>query len=830
MNDFNKIKDDNYNKLTVENYLFTCADKENSKNQKIISDFIERKNKEQLCKKIAINQKSSPKNIENSEKKHSFDYKKAKRTKASRSPEQFLDDQKVLEKKHKNYIDKLVKIHNEEINLCIKDRPTISKESERLANLNKNNKKKIHIKLYEEFNIKKKNIEEKNKNTFLSSEYGSGANKKLKLDNEQILENTKRLYKEYEKKIIAINENQTKQLTEIKNLSSYSLISKNSNSLILKRFINIYKNVLQILFNKNISDNFDFAFGDFLLFIYKLGLVDKDYNYEISNKEKPKKILKNLNLNENIIKTDNEDEFNINANKNINSKTEIKQLKTNIQKVRNVSPEEENYRKNIVDFSYKVLKRNTFIKIKSAGKKLYNSFIENNIYENDKQFKLAKDAWKIMTNNKIFKEELLVSSKKVFLFFLSLCGIYKGKVNEALIKKQFSFLMNNKNELIDAETAKHIYKYFYMYRKSIISNQIEKSKPSKKDSDIRNIELKKIERNSKSFIKKSYHTSFCKVSKDNKDKNKELMNKRNKKIFNISKKNTGYKSYFNIKNKLNLYSNSNSFNEKVKENSINIVPKLDKNKIQKKQVNKNNKNINRIKNLATARYQNKLLKKVLHKDENLINEYDLKRNLKKINQNNNNSNSSLNSNSLFCQNVYEPQPNKNNNNIDKSSNGIVGGDAEHFKEKKSSISQYIFNEDYRIKDDIESNSNFNENEINKEKNIAQKNNENIINNIYKDNKNNDKFFNIKENKGSLNEELNNTKKNTNNEKIGGATGPKKKKYIFKIKVRDEMIKLTINKGDDIYTKINEFCLQNDLDEDDKEQIIEAVNLKLLETK
>jgi hypothetical protein len=825
MNDFNKIKDDNYNKLTVENYLFTCADKENSKNQKIISDFIERKNKEQICKKIAINQKSSSKNVESSQKKHSTDYKRIKR---SRSPEQFLDDQKVLEKRHKNYMDKLVKIHNEEINLRIKDRPTISKESERLANLNKNNNKDIHIKLYEEFNLRKKNIEEKNKNAFTSSECGTGANKKLKLDNEQILENTKRLYKEYEKKIMAINENQTKQLNEIKNLSSYSLINKNSNSLILKRFINIYKNVLHILFNKNISDNFDFAFGDFLLFIYKLGLVDKDYNYEKVQKEKFKQILKNLNINENIIKTDNDDEFNINTN-NTNTKSEIKQLKTNIQKVRNISPEVENHRKNLVDFSYKVLKRNTFLKTKSAGKKLHNNLNENNIYENDKQFKLAKDAWKIMTKNKVFKEELLVGSIKVFLFFLSLCGIYKGKVNDTLIKQNFSFLLNNQNELIDVETAKHIYKYFYIYRNSIISNGIEKNKPKKKDSEIRNIELKKIERNSKSFIKKSYHTSFSKDRGDNKDKNKEIMNKRNKKLFNISKNKTGYKSYFNIKNKLNLYSNTNSFTEKVKDNNCNKVLKLDKNKINKRNINK--KNNNRIKNLATARYQNKLFKNVkkdIHKDENLINDYSLKRNLKKINQNHN-SNSSLNSNSLFCQNAYEPQLNKNNNNIDKPSNGAVGGDAEHFKEKKSSISQYIFNEDYRIKDDIESNSNFNDNEINKEKNIAQKNNENFINNIYKDN-NNDIYFNKKGNKNSLNEESNYTNKNANNEKIGGTTGSKKKKYIFKIKVRDEIIKLVINKGDDVYFKINEFCQQNNLDEDDKEQIIEAVNLKLLGTK
>lgn len=45
-----KLKDNNYNKLTVENYLFIRADKENSKNGKIIHEFIERKNKEQKYK------------------------------------------------------------------------------------------------------------------------------------------------------------------------------------------------------------------------------------------------------------------------------------------------------------------------------------------------------------------------------------------------------------------------------------------------------------------------------------------------------------------------------------------------------------------------------------------------------------------------------------------------------------------------------------------------------------------------------------------------------------------------------------------------------------
>ena len=375
-------KDDNYNKLTVENYLFTCVEKENSNNQKIINDFLERKDKEQICKKILLMQKNSKKG-ENVEKKYSSDQSKRKRSKGSRSPEQFLDDQKNLEQKHKNYMDKLIKIHNEEINLCLKDRPTISKQSKKLANMSKNKSKNIYLKLYEEF----KKCEEKNKNTFILNEYESGFNKKL--DNEQIIENTKRLYKEFEKKKNAINENKLKQINDIKNLSSYSLMNKNSNDIMSKRFINIYKNVLKELFDKDISNNFDFSFIDFLLFIYKLGLVYKDYSFNEKIKEKFKPILMNLDISPNPIKSDSiEDKF---------KKTDINQIahkkreeKNNIKIIRGIFSEEEKNRKNKVEFSKKVLKKNTFskIKVRSAGKKSSNNI--KNIYENDLEFKLAK--------------------------------------------------------------------------------------------------------------------------------------------------------------------------------------------------------------------------------------------------------------------------------------------------------------------------------------------------------------------------------------------------------------------------------------------------------
>ena len=54
----------------------------------------------------------------------------------------------------------------------------------------------------------------------------------------------------------------------------------------------------------------------------------------------------------------------------------------------------------------------------------------------------------------------------------------------------------------------------------------------------------------------------------------------------------------------------------------------------------------------------------------------------------------------------------------------------------------------------------------------------------------------------------------------------KKKYVFKIRVKNNLIKLIINKGDDINAKINGFCKENDLDEDDKEEILEVIHNNL----
>ena len=332
------FKEDNYNKLTVENYLYNCADKENSKNGKIIKEFIERKNKEQRFKKIGIDLEKFCKNSQyDNFKRLSNDCNNTKRTKSSRSPDQFLEDQKNLEEKHKNYINNLIKIHDKEISQCMKDRPTITKESERLASINKILNKSVHLKLYEEFH----NKYQKERSNILLKKINLESIGNIKIVSETILENSKRLYKEYEKKKNFINENEINQLKNIKNLSTISFIDKRSNCIISKKFMNNYKNELKTTFNKNITENFDINFMDYLLFIYKIGLTEKNYNQII-----------NYNKNVNNLIINNFDK---------NYKNEIDENQNNNLLSNRKKYKDENFQK-INKNSQKIIKINTYTK------------------------------------------------------------------------------------------------------------------------------------------------------------------------------------------------------------------------------------------------------------------------------------------------------------------------------------------------------------------------------------------------------------------------------------------------------------------------------------
>ena len=890
--DISKANEDNYNKLTIENYLFTCADKENSKNNKIINNFLERKTKEQNNKKIGSDpEKDDSENFMEIKGLYS-DRKKEKTVKYNgRSPEQFIKEQKILEEKHKEYIDNLVKKHHEEEKIFIKDRPTISKQSEKLANMKKSGNKDIHIKLYEEYNIKKQKKEERYKN-----EYSLNANNKYKkLKHEDVMKNVKRLHQENEIRKKTLNESKLKYLSEIKNRSAVSLIEKKSNVIIYKRLINDYKTLIKSLFNKNISDNFDMAYSDYLVFIYKLGLVEKDYNIYDKKQENNIYITTGNNLVKNF-----ENKYNNFDTERFNN----------------------NNIKNKILFSQNILKRNTYSRSKSTEK--------NKINEESKIDKV-KNSWKIITKNKsTSEEEEKGNSRRILLFILSVYGIYKGDLNDNFIKKEFPFLSQeeDKSYNIDENLAKQIYKYFLFFRDNAISNISSKNKEKDKEQDknINNIHIKniKINKDSKSYVK----TIDCKLDKND-------INNSNNKVFSGSKstkkmtvyqkfKHNIYKhktvndssciNHTNIKEKnkepednkesiikhdkkdnssFNIQNNSkNNISENIKE--IHNITEKEKMLNSKEQINVNNlkknlkpkkelimkKKLNLNKGITSSSTKNinyKTNKNVKNIKRDISNKnYNSNKNIKKENTNYNitKDNDKVIQNkilpyksiisptakskiptqdinpkqimkkdkNLFHNKIsYKTQKKKivtkkNEENQQKQINESKKGKKnpkevlKHDKEKNSSISNYIFKEDYRIKEDIESNSNFNNLEEGDKKEKNKISSQNFSESEFNIEKNEDleknKIDNASNNNNINNNNVNDENKNLEDKKENNNEIKKKNKYIFKIKIKEKIIKLIINKKDNIESKIEAFCKENNLDDEDKQEILQAINSNL----
>ena len=156
-----------------------------------------------------------------------------------------------------------------------------------------------------------------------------------------------------------------------------------------------------------------------------------------------------------------------------------------------------------------------------------------------------------------------VSSKRVLLFFLSLCGIYKGNINDIFIRKELSFLVNDKSDLFNIQTARKIYNSFLLYRKSLINKVIEKNKTKKNDS----YKLNKKENNSKRI-----DDNYDPILKQE----KELFIKRKKKIIlYIPNNNNGYKSFYNIRKNFILKSNKDNEDN---DNSKNLKKIINNNK------------------------------------------------------------------------------------------------------------------------------------------------------------------------------------------------------------------------------------------------------------
>ena len=565
--DIGKANEDNYNKLTIENYLFTCADKENSKNTKIINDFLERKAKEQNNKKIGSDpERDDSENFVEIKGLYS-DRKKEKGTKyTGRSPEQFIKEQKILEEKHKSYIDNLVKKYNEEEKNFLKEKPTIDKKSEKIVKMKNVGNKDIHLKLYEDYNVKQQKIEEKFRKIYIVKPY----NKYKKIDNRKVMQRAKKLHNDYEKRINNVNESKIKQLNDIKNMSAVSLIEKKSNVIIYKKLISNYKKIMKTMFKRSIAEKFDINYYDYLTFIFKLDLIDKNYN--------PK----------------NKEDINISTSNNL-----AKNL-TNIYDNFDTGRYNNNNVKNKIIFSKNILKRNTYFKSKS---------VEKNKISEETELKTIKNSWKIITKSKTFSQNAKGNSRRILLFLLSVYGIYKGDLNDNFIKKELPFLSQDDDQIyyIEINLATQIYKYFHIFRNNAMNNISLKNKEKEKE--------RKLTHDKSETIVKFQNVKTTKNSKGvtniieyNNDKN-------------ITKKKNQLFTYSKSTKKMTVFKKLN--NNIYKKQTLNEKKMVDKNLIENKlSMIKKEKNENITYTDNNKRYSNN------NENENILN------NIEQINLNN----------------------------------------------------------------------------------------------------------------------------------------------------------------------------------------------------
>ena len=581
--DINKTEEDAYNKMTSEPYIRTCENKENINNKKIEQQYLDRKAKEDIFKKIGIECER------NREKKKLQDPKRAFSVtdrninfKSTRTLAQFLRDQKGERKKEKKYNNK----NNKKIPLPFKKNIlpqdstfVFSENKEELNNQisyisdnfldNDNecksmiqNNEKYKINIEEEKNSVNKNINNKSfqtgKDRINSNNFSilSGNNEKIKLKNNKRIKNN-----------LLHNTNKKDDKNNKKNLKDNSTTTKSKNSMEnnTKKFLDLYKEILETDFGQKIKNNFEINFSSFLLILFKIGFTNKNYFslmeslYEVNTKKMGTmhpSVISDISISNSSLHFPKNNKNPINkSNMNNNNSIGGKSLED----------EGENY--------------------------TLNSF------KNDKEFSLIKDAWKILTEKKDFETEICISSKILFLFFISVMGIGDYLKGEKNFKKEYDFFFNDKKIVHKYNNLnKYINKYFGIFS----LNASEKSVNPEK----RNLILKSNLISYANSYSQSIATSFV---VNNSDENN---------TYNIYQKN--YNKNKNIDN-LDEMNSMQLFNEGIKEEekffySVNNKSEKSYNTLTLTDVNNidNNRNDNLLNNSLTDSSSIMDLKKLLN--------------------------------------------------------------------------------------------------------------------------------------------------------------------------------------------------------------------------
>ena len=469
--DINKTEEDAYNKMTSDPYIRTCENKENTKNKKIVQQCLDRKAKEDIFKKIGIECDR------NKEKKKLQDPKRAysvtdrnNNLKSTRTLAQFLRDQNGERKKDKKFWNKNNKKNiNGKFkgNILPQDSTFIFSEGKeekmsQISDLGGNlldieidcksmiqNNEKYFIKIEEEKDNKNEN---KINKTFEMGKDGINSNNfSLILTNNFNSENNKFKNNKRIKNNFNSNNNNTKKNNKnLKDTPSTSL-SKNSLENNSKKFINLYKETIESLYGQKIENNFDINFTTFLLILYKIGFINKNYSalMEYSYETDTKKM---STMHPSVIS-----DISISNSSSINNNNNSNKIN------------KRNYNNNL----------NNINKNSIGGKSLEDEGqnYTMNFFKNDKEFSLSKDAWKILTERKDFDEEICISSKIFFLFFISVLGIGDFLHLKKFQKKEFDFFFNDKKIMNQYNNMKkYINKYFSIFSSNASENSINSEK------------------------------------------------------------------------------------------------------------------------------------------------------------------------------------------------------------------------------------------------------------------------------------------------------------------------------------------------------------------
>ena len=373
--DINKMEEDAYNKMTSDQYILTCKNRENIKNKKILRNFLDRKLKEGTFKKIGIECDRTVDINKLQDFKRALTVTDRNNFKSTRTLDQFLKTTKnVTDKKSKNVKYKNVKMPPKG-NILPQDSTFIFSDHEKGSDLESNFSKNHDFKSLYDF------LSEDEEEEFV--------NKTFEFENEIINSNMNFSLINEEKDIrdVKDKENKIKSEKNKKESSSTTTSKKSNENNLAKKFLNIYKDILLNNFGQKMENDFEVNFPGFLLIVHKLGFTNKNFSILVNE------------LGSELDKTKHLKEFSSFVS---NSDVSISQLsKSNLSLSKT---------KNCI----------------------------NNL-KNDTEFQLCMDAWKIITEKQIFDEDISLSSKKIFIFSISVLGLCKDEKNDKIIKKECTF-------------------------------------------------------------------------------------------------------------------------------------------------------------------------------------------------------------------------------------------------------------------------------------------------------------------------------------------------------------------------------------------------------